>query len=451
MTARKIAVILSLLIASAACAQQAEQTEQAQQVQVFNLQQVVQAALEHHPSLQVSAGDVAAARAQVSQVAAHFRPQINAQAGYAWLEEDPAFSMAGMGTIVFGEQDNWTLNLGLQFPLYTGGKLEAMRDGAKAAVEMADQDMRRQRQTVANNAAQAYFRALEARRMIGVLEEQVSMLEEAVRVANAMYEQQVVAKIDVLRPTVALGGARNALREVQAGYQTALAALVEAMGLPPGTPIDIEETPIDHPAPGSPEEDWQLAWELRPEVHNLQAQQAAVRAQLRIARSQLRPQVGLWARSEFERPTFYPDTGTVSGGLMVTQTLTDGGASHAAVREARARLEQLKAADEYLRYGIAVQVQAAINQIESALARADTAASTLELAREAMRLAQVGYANEVSTMLDVLQAQAALTAAHAEYEGALSAVRQAYAQYDYAMGRIVGEQLAAAPATETQE
>lgn len=439
---RKIGVILTFLVAVAACAQEAEQ------VPVYNLQQVVRTALESHSSLRMSAGEVLAARAQVGQVAAHFRPQISAQAGYTLLEEAPSFSMPNMGTLVFGEEDNWTLNLGLQFPLYTGGKLEAMKSGAQAAVAMADEDLQRQRQTVANNAAQAYFRALEARRMIGVLQEQTTMLEEAVRVASAMYEQEVVAKIDMLRPTVALGGARNALSEVQTGYHTALAALVETMGLPPGTVIDIEETPLDHPAPGAPDEEWQLAWQLRPEVRNLQAQQAAVRAQLAIARSQLRPQVGLWARSEFERPSFYPETGTLSGGLMVTQTLTDGGASRAAVREAKARQEQLKAADEYLRYGIAVQVQVTISQIENARKRADTAASTLELAREALRLAQVGYANEVSTMLDVLQAQAAQTAAAADYEGAMSAVRQAYAEYDYAMGRIVDEPSTNALTTE---
>ncbi len=435
MMLRKVSAIAALLVMGAHPT--VAQAPPPATAQTYDLEQVVQTALDNHASLRMSAGEVMAARAQVGQVAAHFRPQVSAQAGYTRLEEAPSFTIQNMGTLVFGAQDNWTLNLDLQYPLYTGGKLEAMRDGAEAAVTMADEDLQRQRQTVANNAAQAYFRALEARRMTGVLAEQVTMLEEAVRVAAAMYEQEVVAKIDLLRPTVALGGARNALIEVQTGYQTALAALVETMGLPPGTLIDIAEAPLDRAAPGSPDEEWRLAWELRPEVRSLQARQAAVRAQLGIARGQLRPQVGLWARSEFERPTFYSETGTVSGGLMLTQTLTDGGASRAAVREAQARLEQLDAADEYLRYGIAVQVQATISEIESAMARADTAASTVELAREALRLAQVGYANDVSTMLDLLGAQAALTAASADHEGALSAVRQAYAEYDYAMGRIV--------------
>jgi outer membrane protein TolC len=39
-------------------------------------------------------------------------------------------------------------------------------------------------------------------------------------------------------------------------------------------------------------------------------------------------------------------------------------------------------------------------------------------------------------LTDVLQAQAALTKTNADYEGALSALRQAMAELDYAMGNL---------------
>ncbi len=429
----RIACVVAITLVAGAVGAQQEQTPQP-----YDLQRVVATAVENHSSLRVSAAEVSVAEAQTRQAAAHFRPQISANAGYTRLEEAPSFTIGGMGTLTFGEKDNWLLNVDMQYPLSTGGRLEGMVDGARAAVDMAQEDLQRQEQTVAGNAAQAYFRALEARRMIAVLKEQITALEEAVRVSSAMYDQEVVAKIDVLRPSVALGGARDALRQVQTSYRIALAALAEAMGLPPGTPLEITESPTEHAAPASPDEAWEAAWELRPEVHKLAAQVRATEAQLRIARSQSKPQVGLWARSEFERQTFYPETGTLAAGVMVTQSISDGGASRAAVDEAQARLEQLKAADEQLRYGIAVQVQVAIGQIESATARVDMTAGSVELAQEALRLAQIGYRNGVTPMLDLLQAQAALTKAEADHEGALSAVRQAYANFDYAMGYIVG-------------
>jgi len=441
---RRVSVVTLILIAGVAGAQQ----EQAPQT--YDLQRVVETAVNNHSSLRVSAAEVAAAQAKTRQAAAHFRPQISGEAGYTWLEEAPSFTIPGMGTLTFGEQDNWNLALDMKYPLSTGGKLEGMVEGARAAVDMAEDDLQRQEQTVAINAAQAYFRALEARRMITVLEEQITALEEAVRVSSAMYDQEVVAKIDVLRPSVALTGAQNSLQQTRTSYNSALAALAEAMGLPPGTPLQIEESESEHASTGSPDEAWEAAWNLRPEVAKLDARMRAARAQLRIARSQNRPQVGLWARSEFERQTFYPETGTLSAGVMVTQNISDGGAASAAADEARARLEQLEAADEQLRYGIAVQVQVAIGEIQSAQERVDTTASAVELAREALRLAQVGYQNGVTPMLDLLQAQAALTKALMDHEGALSALRQAYANFDYAMGYVVGERSEPAPPAQEQ-
>jgi len=204
--------------------------------------------------------------------------------------------------------------------------------------------------------------------------------------------------------------------------------------LHPGTQIEIVDVDVDRDVPGGVQDAWQEAWSMRPELRSLRAKRQAMEAQLQIARSEKRPQVGLWARAEVVRPTFYPETGTVSGGVMATQSILDGGTARAAIREAQARLDQLAAADEQLRYGIAVQVQAAHNQIVSSLARVQTTSRSAELASEALRLAQLGYANGVTPMLDLLQAQAALTKADADHEASLSALKQAFVEYDYATG-----------------
>ena len=119
---------------------------------------------------------------------------------------------------------------------------------------------------------------------------------------------------------------------------------------------------------------------------------------------------------------------------MIRQKLSDGGASRQAVAEAQARLQQLEALEEQTKYGIAVEVQVAMSDVTSARARVDTTEPAVALAKEALRLTQVGYANGVMPLTDVLQAQAALTKASADYEVALSSLRQSLAELDYAMG-----------------
>jgi outer membrane protein len=402
----------------------------------YDLPTVIETALERHPALQAGALDVTAAQAKVRQVQAHFRPRISAEAGYTRLQEDPTFSVAGFGTMHFGAADNWTANLGVEYPLYTGGKLEGMKAGAEAGVRVSEDQLARQRQTVAVNAARAYYRLLEADRLLPVITDQVKALEEVVRTATAMSEQGVVAKIDVLRAQVALAGAQGSLQELSASHVAAIAMLVEAMGLPPGSPVEVKDTDTPAPTPTLSDELWQKAWEQRRDLQAVAAQKRALQAQVDIARSELKPQIGLFARSEFERPTFYPETGTLSGGIMIRQQLSDGGAARQAAAEAQARLDQLERVEEQMKYGIAVQVQVAMSGISSARARLETTAPAVSLAREALRLTQVGYANGVMPLTDVLQAQAALTKASADYEGALSALRQSLVELDYAMGKL---------------
>lgn len=425
---RLVLIPLLLLVAATAFAQD--------QPPAYDLATVITTALDKHPSLQAGAAEVLAAQAKVRQVQAFFRPQLNAELGYTRLQDAPSFTITGMGTLTFGEQNNWTANLGAELPLYTGGKLEGMKSGAQAGVRVSEEQLARRRQTVAANAARAYTRLLEADRMVPVISDQVQALTEVVRVATALAEQGVVARIDVMRAQVALAGAQSAWRDLQASRTAATALLVETMGLPPGTPVALKESPLPTADTLEPSAQWQQAWTQRPELREVAAQRQALQAQLAVARSERKPQVGLFARSEFERATFYPETGTLSGGIVVRQKLSDGGATTAAVAETQARLQQLERSEEQLKYGIAVQVQVALSGVDSARARLQTTEPAVKLATEALRLSQIGYHNGVMPLTDVLQAQAALTQASADHEGARSALRQSLVELDYARGAL---------------
>ena len=292
-----------LLLTAAVC------FAQARPAPVYDLQTVIKTALEKHPSLQVGSLGVTAAQAQVRQAQAHFRPQVDAEAGYTRLQDRPSFDVEGFGTMVFGSQDNWTANIGVQYPLYTGGKLQGMKAGAQAGVRMSEEQLARQCQTVAVNAARAFYRLLEANRMVPVIADQVKALQEVLRTATAMNEQGVVPKIDTMRAQVALTGARSAQEDLQASCTAATAMLVEAMGLPPGSPVGLKEAAAPTQIPSLSGEPWQKAWQQRPDLKALEAQKCALQAQITIARSETKPQIGLFARSDFERPTFYPDDG----------------------------------------------------------------------------------------------------------------------------------------------
>jgi outer membrane protein TolC len=183
------------------------------------------------------------------------------------------------------------------------------------------------------------------------------------------------------------------------------------------------------------------ALEGRPEIVELRARVAAAQAAVEIARSGLRPLVVLSGG-----PSYGNTTGTVSTGaagfswsvtLSATITLSDGNLSAERIREAELRAEQLKASEAQLRQGIELEVRRAIINHGSAVEEVATADKAVESALEQLRIANVRFQAGVSTNLEVVTAQAALSQAEGNRIQALFNVNLARAQLERAAGGAV--------------
>jgi len=404
----------------------------------LTLADAVQIAVEHHPLLAAADARMSGSTARVRQAQAHKRVTLSAQAGYTRLDQDPSFSISPFGTLVFGEADNWTFNLQARYPLSTGGEVEAYLRQARAGVAATGQDRARTRQQVVLNVALAYLNALKARDMIQVAEEQRTALLAQRKSAKAMYEAGVAVKIDYLRAEVAVASAEEMLLRAKNGYATALAALNHAMGRDADAPIDLpEKTPaLELPEELTLAQSRQLALQQRAEILALRFQEEAARAGIDAARSAKKPKVALFAQIDPKRPTFMPETGDWSVGLMVQTSVFDGGLSRAKAEEARSRRNEVLAMENEVRNAIQLQVTDAFLSYQSAQRRVETMRKALNQAEESLRLARVGYQNQVTPMTDVLAAQAELTRTRTDYLTAQYDREQARARLLFAMGAL---------------
>jgi outer membrane protein TolC len=136
--------------------------------------------------------------------------------------------------------------------------------------------------------------------------------------------------------------------------------------------------------------------------------------------------VGLQSQWDFPRATTYPNYGDWTVAVVLQQNLFDGGISRAQRNQAKAQYKQVTSQLQALKEGITLQVKKALLDLESAKERLAAAEKGLTAAKEAYRLAKLGYENQVSTMLDVLSAQTALTGA---------GVQRAVANFDVQVAR----------------
>jgi outer membrane protein len=148
------------------------------------------------------------------------------------------------------------------------------------------------------------------------------------------------------------------------------------------------------------------------------------------------PRVGLSAGYEANADTFAAADGTNWTVMLGARwDAYDGGARQASVRAAQAR-ERAAAADAaHLRDMVALEVVRAGAERDTALARLEHAQASVELSDENLRIVQDRYREGLTTLVELLDAEASLTRARFSEITARRDLLVARAALELALGR----------------
>ncbi|MDR7397712.1 MAG: TolC family protein [Armatimonadota bacterium] len=385
-------------------------------------------AVQQNVGLRAAALDVAVAEAQLAQARAALSPQLSLTGSYAYLQQPGQtltfpnpFAPAPPTVTVHlppPEPNVVLLRLSAQYPLYTGGRLDAQVALAEANLRGARAVLERTKQQVVFQVQQAYLQLLLARENEAAARRAVASAEESVRVARARLAAGVAAPFDVLQAEVSLASAQQGLARAQAQVANAQAALAALVNLP----LDVAIEPTDRlearAVDGTLQEFVQRALRQRPELEELRARAQAARAGIELARSGGRPNVALAAQYDWSGPTSNVAS-SWSVTLAVTLSLYDGGITEQRVREAELRLQQLALLEAQTRQRVELEVRQAWLSLQQAGPELAAAERGVEQAREALRIARVRFEAGVGTSLELVSAQAQV----AQAEVALAAAR----------------------------
>ncbi|MFN3285351.1 MAG: TolC family protein [bacterium] len=385
-------------------------------------------ALQQNLGLRAAALDVAVAEAQLAQARAALSPQVALTGSYTYLQQpgqtlsfpNPFAPVPPTVTVQLPPPEPHVvlLRLSAQYPLYTGGRLEAQVTLAEANLRGARAVLERTKQQVLFQVQQAYLQLLVARENEAAARRAVAAAEESVRVARARLAAGVAAPFDVLQAEVSLASAQQGLARAQAQVGNAQAALAALVNLPLDVAIDPTDRLEARAVDGSLQEFVQRGLRQRPELEELRARAQAARAGIELARSGGRPNVALAAQYDWSGPTSNLAS-SWSVTLAVTLSLHDGGITEQRVREAELRLQQLALLEAQIRQRVELEVRQAWLSLQQAGPELAAAERGVEQAREALRIARVRFEAGVGTSLELVSAQAQL----AQAEVALAAAR----------------------------
>ena len=413
----------------------------------ITLSEAIGVALANNPDVAAADWDYRAAQARHDYASAVQLPQVSLVGGYAHhLDEQRLLPVRQPGDPSILSRDIVSGDLVLTMPIFTGGRLVNQIKTAELLQEAAGHRLARNREELVFNVSSVFYGILAQRQVVESLEFSVRTLQEHLGRVNALVAVQKAARVDRLRTEVRLADVQQRLvqeNNVMAIQHRALASLLgsvdrsEALAVRGDLEVDQKASVPDL------ETALERAWLSRDDYL---AAKSALEAQARTvdaARAGYLPIVSLqgsyggrWAvGSPTGTGDELDDVGRIGVGLGML--LFDGGQVNAQVREQRANFIAARERLRKLELQVRLEIETALLNIRSSRERVTAIQTSVEQAQESLRIEREKYDLGKGTIVDVLDAQAALLEVQTGYYRVMADYNISIAQWRLAVGEEI--------------
>lgn len=417
----------------------------------LTLDEAVAMALDNAPAILQRFGEYVAAQQRVAQAFSAMLPQLSllgtinrTDASSRLLSSNGSSSSSTLTAPTPG-----TGRLSVSQLLFDFGRNLAATDAAKAASETAREQIDLQRDLIVLAVKENYFNQLFAARLVVVNAQAVDRAELNLRSARGFFEVGTRPKFDVTRAEVDVANARLDLIRSQNAVSLARIALNTAMGIAINAPTRVKDILAFEVFELDRERLVAEALNRRAEYRQAKLRALGAEARVRQTYRDFFPNLlGVGSVGAGRTDTDFQGSSSVqSGGVSSTETrdwqiglelrwsIFDGGNKIARYKEEKANLQAAQAAVRDTELQIWQQVEQGHVSLIEAEERIGAAAKAVESAQENFRLGQGRFDAGVGTIIELTDAQLALTRAQSVEAQALTDYRIAIARLERALGR----------------
>lgn len=412
---------------------------------LLTLEDAVAASLQHQPTLRQARYATLAARARADEARAPILPQLVGTAGYSRSTGNfatvPGLLPKGTATGAMPSSfDTFNyFNAGLQVNqfIWDFGQTTDRWGAAKESAASQRSTEKATLLTVVLGVRTAYFTARAQRDLVAVAEETLANQERHLRQIEGMVQVGARPEIDLAQARSDRATAEAALIGAENNYAIARAQLNVAMGVEGRADFDVPSGPPpavegeDLPPEALADE----AVRARPELTALAEQVRAQKLSLSSAKGGYGPSVGATMGLNDKGSDLGNLAWNWSAGVNLQWPIFAGLLTRAQVEEAEANLAGLEAQRDGLRQSILLELEQAGLGIRAAKATLRATDEALVNARERLRLAEGRYASGVGNVIELGDAQVAVTNAAAMRTQADLNLSTARSQLLHALGR----------------
>ena len=407
------------------------------------LPEAIKLARDNHPALRAASHGVAAAAAGMEVARAGFLPRVDFSEGvtqsnnpvfaFGSLLNQGRFTAADFAVDTLNHPDpisNWRTNIYGTLPLFLGGRNYLGFQQAQLSHDASEQGRARVEQEVVFGVIRAYNTVILAQEAQSTVETSVRTAEANLASAEARHEAGVVVASDALAARVRLARLKEEAIAAAGHVQLAHAALNDAMGAPQTQTYRVAG-PLQVPPVLYEKVDGldTLARQQRPDYQQAVLEEARLEKEVLKAKGAFLPTLHLLGNYEVNNHYFASqgqDSWAV--GVVLNLNVFNGGGDRARFLEAEANHLRVVALRERLASAIGLEVRDAFLALKTARERLSVAGTAVAQAEESLRIVQNRYDAGLTTIVELLDSETALTAARtnltrARYEAAIGQAR----------------------------
>ena len=314
-------------------------------------------------------------------------------------------------------------------PLYSGGQIPAAQQAAAAAERQAAAERDGQAQSLATQLVQAYFGQQLAEYALAVRRDVRDGMQRHLDDAGKLEREGFATRAQRLQATVARDKAEREYRKALDDLDSARAAL--AVLLHQDRPARPTSRLFVSSAPAAPRPAFlAAALERHPQIQRLRAMTDQAEQGVRVQQARFKPVVYAFGQYDMNRDNALITDPDWAFGIGLKYTFLSSADRSRQINAAREQQAQAEAGLREAGNQIEIGVTQSWNALETARTQFLLLDSSIEQARENLRLQELGFREGQSTSLDVIDARLALGGAQVERA-------QAAYQYDLALARLL--------------
>lgn len=341
-----------------------------------------------------------------------------------FMPESFSAMMGGQKYMEIGYKNSYTATVSAALPLVNFSLWEQIKS-KQNEIDLIIEKARASKIDMTKQVKDAYFAVLLAKNSLNVLERSINNAKETLKTTKASYEQGVVSEYDYIRAQVQVNNLNPTYISAKNGLDLAILQLKMILSLPTEQEIELKENLEDFSNRVTEINLSENTAEENSDLRQLDLNIISLQNSLRLVNSQHLPSLSAFGQYSYltqaEDYNFadYNWVGSAAIGLQLNIPIFNGRTVVNKAKQIKISLQELQLQKEYLKEGVDLQIQAAINNMKAAKEQLEANKDAIKQAERGYEIAKVRYQTGAGTILELNDSELSMTQANLTYQQSL--------------------------------